>query len=113
VFWLVAAIMGRRIDDQETTITVPLNGSDEGVVIDLTTMSLRIGHTVFYRPHIIGPDGNAVYLDSDMFREYLEQYPARLTHYCVNAQVMLVHLSLTSQDVGVIRMHAVPTETLQ
>lgn len=104
--------MGLRIADQDTTITVPLNGSDEGVVIDLTTMSLRIGHTVFNRPHIIGPDGNPVYLESDMFREYLERFPARLTHYCVNAQLMLVHLSLTSREVGVIRMHAVPTETL-
>jgi len=112
VFWHVAAIMGLRIADQDTTITVPLNGSDEGVVIDLTTMCLRARHTVFNRPHIIGPDGNPVYLDSDLFREFLEQFPARLTHYCVNAELMLIHLSLTSRDVGVIRMHAVPTETL-
>lgn len=103
--------MGRLIADQENTIAVPLDDSDQSVVIDVKTLSLRMGHEVFNLPHIIRDD-DIEYLSGDKFREYLEQSPPRKAIHPTNAQIMLIYLSPPFLDIGVIRMHPMPTELL-
>ena len=104
--------MGRLID-QPNTITIPVDGSDKSVVIDMTTMALYTGHQVFNRPHIVNYHGGVTYLDNRRFREYLEQSPPRLALHCQHNQAILIHLTPPYPGVAVIRMYAAPTEIVE